>query len=148
MRFEPNARKLALALTAVCALAITACPSDDESSDGDTGGAGSGGDSSSCTNDIFSLAPSGFCADCVCDKCESIARACDKTCWDLINCMHKDCDANEANLDSCAAGACSEFSAGLSAAKAFAPCVYRSADRGQGIGGDRRSCLISCNYGL
>jgi hypothetical protein len=60
--------------------------------------------------------------------------------------MHAMCGADEANLESCAAGACSAHAAGLAPAKAIAACAYRSADRGQAREA-RKSCLISCNFG-
>ena len=135
-------------------LFVAACPSD-EGSSAATGGAAAAKrtnsssapnqPASSCATNGALPTPSILCQQCVCKMCEKETLACDRNCWDMLRCMHEKCGANEANLDSCAAGACSAQAAGLAAAKAIAPCAYRSADRGRDT--EDKSCLIQCNFG-
>jgi hypothetical protein len=149
-------RRWMIVLALVSSVLFTFGGCGDDSGDGNTagmGGDGDGdGDGDSCElpNPQGSAANyiSGLCGDCLCDRCPALVPQCDQTCYDLIVCMHQDCDGDVGDLDGCAAGACSAHAAGLSAAKAISSCLYNPADKDVPVGGMRNSCYISCNFGV
>ena len=124
----------------------------DEPAAGTSGGDGDGdGDGDSCqaprpTGDASQYI-SGFCGDCLCDECPSLASQCDQNCYDLIVCMHQNCDGNVGDLSACAADQCSDFSAGLAAARQIASCLYEPADKDR-TPDAQTSCYIACNFGV
>ena len=132
-------------------LSVSGCGDDGGGEENTAGTMGGDGDGDSCerpsVQGISSSYISGLCGDCLCDRCPQLISSCDQDCYDLIVCMHKDCDGNVGDLDGCAAGACSEYAAGLSDAKQMAGCIYDPNDVGK-YGDDRNSCYISCNFGV
>ena len=142
---------IALALASSVLLGVAAC-GDDSGDDNTAGMSGDGdGDGDSCErpNPQGAAASyiSGLCGDCLCRECASLIPQCDDDCFNLIACMHQDCGGMVGDLDACAAGACSEFAAGLAGAKAIAGCLYDPADKDR-PSGERNSCYISCNFGV
>jgi hypothetical protein len=83
-----------------------------------------------CADAVIATEPAS-CRQCVCSqgpKCAAavIMSACDKTCWDLVNCVAAHCPdftAMAAKMDySCLTGNCSAYVAGATAATPVGPC--------------------------
>lgn len=83
------------------------------------------------------------CRYCLCEKCPELIEQCDENCFRLIICMHENCNEDVAALDDCSQNACSQFQAGLEAAKNIASCMYDPSDRGPG---ENKSCFVDCLF--
>lgn len=85
------------------------------------------------------------CRYCLCEKCPELIKQCDENCFQLIVCLHENCNEDIAAIDDCAQNACSQFQAGLEGAKNIASCMYDPLDRDRDAK-EEKSCFVDCLF--